>query len=294
MRTFLPIVCAAAIAAVTVWTFGATADAEQGFKLRIADSKGKAAGNLPVSINGTALGTTNNAGELELALDPGKNGKTFNVYRRNCSELVMYEKGTPEDQKCEDESRRNPNQNECRGCTLVGAYIFGRDATVGNFSNARTGRNVTIAGALGAAAVGALVARNGGGSNGTAAPQQPQQPFAGLSNTYPLNNLSGNSGCPGFTPTAVAALTVVVDAITGAGTAAVQYSGSRTEYSSARATKDANQNVITAAGANVVTPTRNFIAELRAVIDQGRVVRFQESFLQTTGAGSPCTQVYAQ
>jgi hypothetical protein len=305
MRTLLPIVCAAAIAAATVWTFGTTADAEQGFKLRIADSNGKAAGNLPVSINGTSLGSTDSLGELELALDPAKNGRTFNVYRKDCTQIVIYEAGSEEDLKCEKESQVEAGQTivrktappkgtqrECDGCRRYGAFIFGRDATVGEFSSGRTARNLTIGGLAGGAAIaGALIARNGGGSNGTAAPQQP---FAGISNTYQLNNLTGNGGCPGFTPTAIATMILFIDAITGLGNASVQYSGSRTEYSSARATKDSNQNVITGTGANVFTPTRNFVAEMRAVILDGRLISFRETFLQTTGAGSPCTQMYAQ
>lgn len=311
MRTFLPIVCAAAITGVAVWTCTATADAEQGFKLRIADSKGKPAANLPVSINGQGLGRTNNIGELELALDPAKNGRTFNVYRKNCSELVMFEEGTPEDDACKRESQQNANQNECqRGCKLVGAYIFGRDATVGHFSGGRIARNATIGGVLGAAAAGALIATRGGGgdANGAATAAPPSPPFAGLTNNYPLNSLAGNSGCPGFTPTAVATMTMVIDAVTGVGTLAVQYSGSRTDYSNARAVKEAAQSVITAGGANVITATRNFVADVMVVVDpelplrsvqsgsshQARVVRFQETFRQTTGAGSPCTQMYAQ
>ena len=292
MRKLVALVTVVVGAATTAWV-GIAVDAQDSFRLRIASAPGRAAANLPVFIdsggNSSPLGTTNAAGELEVAFDASKNGRPFNMYRLECKRLVMHEVGTPEDKRCEDESRKTPEGEECGRCRKVGTFVYGRDATIGEFGGGHMVRNVLIGAAAAGAVAGVLAARDCGSS----APATP--PFANLSGTYQLNALTGNAGCPGFTPTATAVMTLTLDPNTGAGTASVQDNGSRTDYANALG---AFARAPTWSSRRPAPPwcrsTRSFTANLRATVAGGGTVRtFQETFMQITGAGSPCNQIIA-
>lgn len=263
---------------------------------------GRLTARKPVALGGQTLGVTSDAGDLEIALNPDK---SYVLYETECTGYVLAESGTPEDDRCRQDvqnpqaARQRDGDDTCRRCRRIVGYIdrggVWRDGPSGQAREARpAGRNpltrpiVLIP--IGAAAAGgaALALR---GDDAPAAP-----PFAGLANgTYQLNSLQGNNGCPGFTPTAVATMTFNPDATTGVGPARVQYSGSSTEYPSARAVRDGANFAITATGASVVTPIRSFSADLTATVATGGVVRvFEHVFRQLNGPGSPCTQIYRQ
>lgn len=126
--------------------------AMQGFNLKIIASNGKAAGKLPVSIvsaDGKSgdLGFTDAEGDIDLALDPSKNGKRFNVYKQACSRIVFAEEGSDEDKRCKSDSATL--SNGCRSCEPLGAFIFGESATIGTLSTSTGGVRIGAYGAVG-------------------------------------------------------------------------------------------------------------------------------------------------
>ena len=130
-RTLLLLLAALAV--------GAGIYAEQKtFSLRIAAADGKAAANLPVydstSSGATAIGRTTAQGDLDIALAADKNGKSYNVYRMNCSRLVIVEAGSAEDNSCKSQSDPNLPPDQCGRCVPLGGFIWGQSSTVGTFS----------------------------------------------------------------------------------------------------------------------------------------------------------------
>lgn len=132
MRRMTGVLSAVAVLAVTI-------SAQGKFNLRIAAANGKAAANLPVYMSmaatATPIGTTSADGDLDIASDPNKNGKSYNVYRMDCSRIVLLEDGSADDQSCKKQSAQNPPpQNGCGGCVPMGAFVFGRSSMIGHFA----------------------------------------------------------------------------------------------------------------------------------------------------------------
>ncbi len=259
----------------------------------------------------TPLNPTSAAGDLSLALggdlaaalDPNK---SYALYQRHCSGYVIVVEGSGDDNRCRKEAANaeTGRTEACTRCQVLVGWIRGRTFTLNTGSGAPTGSTASRAGngggflrspwpyvIGGAAAGGAALALRG--EDAPAAP-----PFAGLNFTVQLN-LQGNNGCPAFTPTAVATMTFNPDPTTGAGPASVQYTGSATNYTNARAVRNGANFDITASGASVITPIRNFSAQLQATVQAAvgggtTVVRFVETFTQLNGPGAPCNQIFSQ
>jgi hypothetical protein len=268
--------------------------------------RGRLTANKPLTLAGQTLGVTADDRDVTIALDADK---SYVVYETECSGYAIVDSTSDENDRCRREvadprgAARRDGEGDCRRCRRVVAWIdrggVWRDATSGQADEAsRPRRNpltrpvvlLPLAAAVGTGTVLALR-----GDDEPAAP-----PFAGLANsTFRLDRLQGNNGCPGFTPTAVATMTFNPDPTTGAGSASVQYSGSSTNYSNARAVRNGTSFDITASGASVVTPIRSFSAQLQATVQAitgtgTTVVRFVETFTQLNGPGSPCNQTFSQ
>ncbi len=264
---------------------------------------GRLTARKPVALGGQTLGVTSDAGDLEIAVNPDK---SYVLYETECTGYVLAESGTPEDDRCRQDAqnpqaaRQRDGEDTCRRCRRIVGYIdrggVWRDGPSGQAREARpAGRNpltrpIVLIPIGAAAAGGAALALRG---DDTPAPP----PFAGLNFTVQLN-LRGNNGCPAFTPTAAATMMFSPDPTTGMGPASVNYGGSSTNYTNARAVRNGANFDITASGASVVTPARSFSARLEATVQAvagagTTVVRFVETFTQLNGPGSPCDQTFS-
>ena len=208
MRKLLAVALSVSAFALGVWHADVAALQER-FNLKVLASNGKAAANLPVVFRSggteTPIGTTTDAGDVAVALDPSKNGKSFNVYREACTKLVI----TQEELPCDDE--RLPEG--CKKCEKLGTFIFGTNATVGS-AGMSTPMKITLFGVAPAAITGAVVATNNGanstvGANPTTQPG-PQTAFTANAAPVTINVTSLLRGCNLFQPTYTAPGTFTV------------------------------------------------------------------------------------
>lgn len=154
------------------------------FNLRIAAANGKAAANLPVflSMSPTAppIGTTGAQGDIALAADSNKNGKTFNVYRLECNRLVFLEPDSPEDKECKKRQGANQPGDQCGPCAPYGLFTWGQSSTVGQFAggNPWTGP-LAITSYIGAGVATPIIIKTTGSSTSTTGAPPAGTPTAG-------------------------------------------------------------------------------------------------------------------
>jgi hypothetical protein len=278
--------------------------------MRVADAQaklvpvkipsGRLTARKTVSLGGQTVGTVTDGVDVEVAVNPDKN---YVLYETDCTGYVLAERGSDEDDRCrrdvQNAQAAREGEDTCRRCRRIVGYIDrggvwrdGPSAPAGETGRNPMTRPIVLIPIAAAAAGGTALALRGEDA-------PPTPPFAGLNFTVQLN-LQGNNGCPAFTPTAAVTMSFNADPNTGTGPLSVQYAGgaSVTNYPNARAVRNGANFDITATGASVLTPVRNFSARLQATVQAAvgagtTVVRFAETFTQLNGPGSPCDQIFS-
>ena len=312
MRRLLTAFLVVSVVGTVGWRHSADLDAlADTFKLKIAGADGKAAGNLPVVISTgaggtTELGMTSANGDLEIATDPNKRGKKFNVYRQSCTpasaRIIMHEQGTPEDRACQSKSTQENPKDECGSCVLLGWFSHGENAAVGQSGGMGTAGKATLA-VVTTAAGGYAISRanqSNGPSTGTTPggtttvappPIAAPNPFVSLDGTYPnVTFLLQSGSCAGFNPQFTGTITVTGHSSEGA-TVTVRIVESITrEYRGL-----IRNGTFEGTGNGAFGSGRTWIGQLSALLSGGSARTAREVLnVGASATSAACTNTYVQ